>query len=323
MRYYRKHLAKIDLIGIFCTPNDLEEEMRKALVFVAAACAFATISAQNKKPAVVVSETTAAQSETNVKGYWGPLYGTDLPEGKVAGLRTVKDIKQTSAAPDLLYEAETPVSIADVIPVLHSNLLSEIAKTGAFEVLTEDQSNTDYVFEAVIEDFTATRAEEVLSGKIPKLFSPVNTYALTVAAKVSDAKTGEIVFDKQFQQGHVADPGKFISKVLSPKEMAEAVAKTIALDFANTLCPPTVLSVSDGIIEIPVQGVSVGTVVDVVNGNSLVAEIIVYEMNLDAAKCKVDPKGAYTSAAITEGMSVKATTKNGKKALKNINKAKK
>lgn len=114
-----------------------------------------------------------------------------------------------------------------------------------------------------------------------------------------------------------------MSKVLSPKEMAETVAQTIALDVANTLCPPTVLSVSGGVIEIPVQGVSVGTVVDVVSGNSLVAEIIVYEMNMDSAKCKVDPKGAYTGAAIKEGMSVKATTKNGKKALKNINKAKK
>ena len=114
-----------------------------------------------------------------------------------------------------------------------------------------------------------------------------------------------------------------ISRVLPPKEMAETVAQTIALDVANTLCPPTVLSVSGGIIEIPVQGVSVGTVVDVVSGNSLVAEIIVYEMNMGVARCKVDPKGAYTGAAIQEGMSVKATTKNGKKALKNINKAKK
>ena len=93
--------------------------------------------------------------------------------------------------------------------------------------------------------------------------------------------------------------------------------------FANTLCPPTVLSVSDGIIEIPVQGVSVGKVVDVVDGNSLVAEIIVYEMNANAAKCKVDPKGSYTSASIKEGMSVKTTTKNGKIGLNNINKAKK
>ncbi|MDE7228626.1 MAG: hypothetical protein K2N31_09940 [Treponemataceae bacterium] len=199
----------------------------------------------------------------------------------------------------------------------------ELLKTGAFEVLENGQGNADYVFEAVIEDFTGTRAEKVLEGRIPKYFVPGTTYALTVAAKVSDAKTGEIVFDKKFNQGHVANPGKMISRVLPPKEMAETVAQTIALDVANTLCPPTVLSVSGGIIEIPVQGVSVGTVVDVVSGNSLVAEIIVYEMNMGVARCKVDPKGAYTGAAIQEGMSVKATTKNGKKALKNINKAKK
>lgn len=300
--------------------------MRKALVFVAAACTFATISAQNKKPAVVVSEPTATQSETKTKGYWGPFYGTKTPvpgTGSTAEVLTITDIKQTAAAPELIHEAATPVSIADILPVLQSSLWSELVFTGAFEALTEGQGNADYVFEAVIEDFTGTRAEKVLSGKIPKYFAPGTTYDLTVAAKVSDAKTGEIVFDKKFQQGAVANPGKMVSKVLSPKEMTEAVAKTIALDFANTLCPPTVLSVSGGIIEIPVQGVSVGTVVDVVNGNSLVAEIIVYEMNLDAAKCKVDPKGAYTNAAITEGMSVKATTKNGKKALKNINKAKK
>ena len=302
--------------------------MKKTFVFVAVAFAFATISAQNKKSAVVVSETTATQRETNAKGYWGPLYGT-IEETKVTGIsvRTVKDTKQTENAPDLLYEAETPVSLSDVLTVLHTSLLSELAKTGVLEILTEGQGNAEYAFEAVIEDFTGTRAEEISNGKFPKWFSPTNIYKMTVAAKVSDVETGEIVFDKKFEQGDVANPNPkkilSIQKVLSPKEMAEMVAKTIALDFVNTLCPPTVLSVSDGIIEIPVQGVSVGTVVDVVDGSSLVAEIIVYEMNANAAKCKVDPKGSYTSANIKEGMSVKATTKNGKKGLKNINKAKK
>lgn len=300
--------------------------MKKALFFVAAALACATMSAQNKKPAVVMSETTATQRETKTKGYWGPFFGTKTTvpgTASAVGVITVTDIKQTAAAPELLYEAETPANLADVIPVLHSSLFMELLKTGAFEVLENGQSNADYAFEAVIEDFTGTRAEKVLEGRIPKYFVPGTTYALTVAAKVSDAKTGEIVFDKKFNQGHVANPGKMISRVLSPKEMAETVANTIALDVANTICPPTVLSVSGGVIEIPVQGVSVGTVVDVVSENSLVAEIIVYEMNMGVARCKVDPKGAYTGATIQEGMSVNATTKNGKKALKNINKAKK
>ncbi|MDE7290808.1 MAG: hypothetical protein K2N58_02055 [Treponemataceae bacterium] len=296
--------------------------MKKLMFFVAMTLAFATIYAQ-KKPVIFVSNTTAAQSETNVKGYWGPLYGTEAPEDKIIALRTVKDTKQTEEAPDLLYKAETPASLSDIIPVLQSSLFSELTATGAFEVLAEKQGNAEYIFETIIEDFTATRAEEILTGKIPKLFAPTNKYDMTVATKVSDTKTGEIVFEKQFQQGQVANPGKFVSRILSPKEMAETVAKTIALDFANEICPPTVLSVSDGIIEIPIQGVSVGTVVDVIDEYSLIAEIIVYEMNTDTAKCRVDPKGAYTSAAIKEGMSVKATTKNGKKALKNINKVKK
>lgn len=296
--------------------------MKKVMFFVAMALAFATIYAQ-KKPVVFVSETTATQSETNVKGYWGPLYGTHPLDGDFITVSKVKDIKQTEEAPDLLYKAETPVKLSDILPILQSSLFSELAKTGTFEVLAEKQGNADYIFGAVIEDFTATRAEEVLSGKIPPLFAPTNKYDMSVAAKVSDAKTGEIIFEKQFHQGQVANPGKLVSRVLSPKEMAETVAKTIAIDFANEVCPPTVLSVSDGIITIPIQGVSVGTVVDVIDEYSLVAEIIVYEMNADTAKCKVDPKGAYTGAAIKEGMSVKATTKNGKKALKNINKAKK
>lgn len=296
--------------------------MKKLMFFVAMTLAFATIYAQ-KKPVVFVSETTSTQSETNVKGYWGPLYGIDGSKDKAIGVLTVKDTKQTEDAPDLLYKAETPASLSDILSVLHSSLFSELVKTGAFEVLAEKQGNAEYIFEAVIEDFTATRAEEILTGKIPKLFAPTNKYDMTVAAKVSDTKTGEIVFEKQFHQGQVANPGKFVSRILSPKEMAETVAKTIALDFANETCPPTVLSVSDGIIEIPIQGVSVGTVVDVIDEYSLIAEIIVYEMNTDTAKCRVDPKGMYTSAAIKEGMSVKATTKNGKKALKNINKAKK
>ncbi|MDE6736153.1 MAG: hypothetical protein K2J50_01470, partial [Treponemataceae bacterium] len=208
--------------------------MKKALVFVAAALVCATMSAQNKKPAVVMSETTATQRETKTKGYWGPFYGVDGSKDKAIGVLTVTDIKQTSAAPDLLYEAETPANLADVISVLHSSLFMELLKTGTFEVLENDQSNADYVFEAVIDDFTGTRAEKVLEGKIPKYFVPGTTYALTVAAKVADAKTGEIVFDKKFNQGHVANPGKMISRVLPPKEMAEVVAQTIALDVANT-----------------------------------------------------------------------------------------
>lgn len=294
--------------------------MKKTLFFVAMACALATISA---KPVVVMSETTATQLETNVKGYWGPLYGTYPLDGDFIKVSKVKDIKQTADAPDLLHEAETPVSLSEVLTVLHPSLFMELRQTGVFEVLENGQDNADYVFEAVIEDFTATRAEEILSGKIPMLFAPTNKYDLTVVAKVSNAKTGEIVFDKKFQQGQIANPEKKVSRVLPPKEMAEVVAHTIALDFANTLYPPTVLNVSGGIIEIPAQGVSVGTVVDVVNGNRLIAEIIVYEMNMDVAWCKVDPKGSYVNASIQEGMSVKATMKDGKKALKNINKAKK
>ncbi|MBD5439357.1 MAG: hypothetical protein HDR37_12500 [Treponema sp.] len=296
--------------------------MKKLIFFVAMTLAFATIYAQ-KRPVVFVSETTSTQSETNVKGYWGPLYGTHPVDDGFITVSKVKDTKQTEEAPDLLYEATTPVKLSDIIPVLQSSLFSELVKTGAFKVLAEKQGSADYIFGAVIEDFTATRAEEILNGKIPPLFAPTNKYDMSVSAKVSDTKTGKIVFEKHFHQGQIANPGKFVSRSLSPKEMAETVAKTIALDFANEICPPTILSVSDGIIEIPVQGMSVGTVVDVIDEYSLVAEIIVYEMNTDTAKCKVDPKGAYTSAAIKEGMSVKATTKNGKKALKNINKAKK
>ena len=160
--------------------KELGGKMKKTFVFVAVAFAFATISAQNKKSAVVVSETTATQRETNAKGYWGPLYGTEETKVKGISVRTVKDTKRTANAPDLLYEAETPVSLSDVLPVLHTSLLSELAKTGVLEILTEGQGNAEYAFEAVIEDFTGTRAEEISKGKFLKWFSPVSTYEMTL-----------------------------------------------------------------------------------------------------------------------------------------------
>ena len=298
--------------------------MKKVLIFVVMAFALTTMFAQKRKPVVVLSETISLQSKTNAKGYWGPLYGTK--EQVVVGVinNVVRDVKQTESAPDLLYEAQTPAQLPDMLSILHSSLFSELTETGVFKVSTETTEESDYIFEATIDDFTARRAEAIASGKIPRYFAPVNDYDMTVSAKATDAKTGEIVFDKTFHQGQSANPEKLISLSLSPKEMAETVAKTIAIEFANKICPPTVLSVSDGVIEIPIQGVSVGSVVEVVRGygNTVVAEIIVYELDMDIARCKVDPKGKYVNADIKEGMSIKVTDKNGKKALKNINKAK-
>lgn len=298
--------------------------MKKVFGLAAALVFAASVFAQESKPVIGLISTTTNLRQTTATGFWG-----DIWEPAVIDKETGEVLKPRRLA----HPATNPLSIDSIFPRLTAAFSQEIVSSGRFQVLPDKRTGVDYVFESELTDFTASRSQD--SGNI--------SYKMSVSVTLKDVKTGQVVLSQQFSEprelsksgGKVFSMTKYTSS--NPNDMPKNVAENVISTIVNKLYPPMVLNVSNGVVQIPATGLSVGSMVEIFTqgeeiidpytGDSLgfeetlVAEVCVYEITGKIAKAKPDPKGAYVDAQIQRGMAVRNNMKVNKKALNNINKA--
>lgn len=298
--------------------------MKKVFGLAAAFLFAASVFAQESKPVIGLISTTKAVYETLATGYWG-----DIWEPEVRDKETGEVIKPRTLA----HPATNPLPIGSVFPRIPAALSEAIVSSGRFNVIADKRNGVDYVLESVLTEFSANRNKD--SGSI--------SYKMSVSVTLKDTKTGQVVLSQQFSEprelsksgGKVFSTTKYTSS--NPNDMPKNMAENVISTIVNKLYPPMVLSVSNGVVQLPATGLSVGSMVEILTqgeeiidpytGDSLgfeetlVAEVCVYEIAGKIAKAKVDPKGAYVDAQIQRGMAVRNNMKVNKKALNNINKA--
>lgn len=298
--------------------------MKKVFGLVAALLFAASVFAQESKPVIGLISTTTNLRKTTATGYWGDIWTEAVID---------KETGEVKVPRKLAHPATNPLSIDSIFPRLTAAFSQEIVSSSRFQVLPDKRSGVDYVFESELTEFSASRSET--SGSI--------SYKMSVSVTLTDVKTGQIVLSQQFSEprelsksgGKVFSTTKYTSS--SPNDMPKNMAENVISTIVNKLYPPMVLSVSNGVVQLPATGLSVGSMVEIFTqgeeiidpytGDSLgfeetlVAEVCVYEISGKIAKAKADPKGAYVDAQIQRGMAVRSNMKVNKKALNNINKA--
>lgn len=304
--------------------------MKKMITGVIAVCLAMTIFAQESKPVIGLVDLVVSQRRTLATGNWDDIWQEEVRDTKTGEIITPRK---------LLHPATKPVDVSTIVPSLNAALSQEIVNSGRFSVINiasvGSKDGIDFLFESELTEFSAHRDN---SGYIK--------YKMGVSVKFTNVKTGQIVLNQQFEvpiTKTTSSKNNFFSfdttqQISDPTKMPKIMAAHAVNTIVTKLYPPMVLNVVGDVVQLPSTNMEVGLVVEILSqgdeifdpytGDSLgfdetlVAEVVVYEVKGRIASAKVDPKGKYLDAQIQKGMAVRATTRKNNKAARAINKAK-
>ncbi|MBD5411115.1 MAG: hypothetical protein K2M50_00940 [Treponemataceae bacterium] len=305
--------------------------MKRMITGVIALFLAMTIFAQESKPVIGLVDLVVSQRGTLATGYWGDIWEPEVKDAKTGEIITPRK---------LAHPATKPIDVRTIVPSLNAALSQEIVNSGRFSVINMDSvGNTDgidFLFESELTEFSADR-----DGKFGSI-----RYKMGVSVKFTNVKTGQIVLNQQFEvpiTKTTSSKNNFFSfdttpQISDPTKMPKIMASHAVNTIVTKLYPPMVLNVVGDVVQIPSTNMEFGLVVEILSqgdeifdpytGDSLgfdetlVAEVVVYDVKGRIASAKVDPKGKYLDAQIQKGMAVRATTKKNNKAARAINKAK-
>lgn len=277
-----------------------------------------------KRPVLGIAAAKILIKAPEITGYWGDIYYNAAKAlGGGISVNTAYANKQLPEAPNLYKPAENPPSIRDVMIRFQESLFEGFADTGRFAVTEHLDGNTnglDYLVNCELVSLTANRVGIPTTNE--KFFTTLPgscSYTMAINLKVTDVKTGKVVFEQRIDQNGERKISKISSTILTPRTMPDELGKQAALSVTKEILPSKVLGVENKVIRIPATGLGEKQIVDILDeSGKLVAEAVVFEIDRRIANVMADPLGAYANAAISEGMNVTNTEKENKTAVKNV-----
>ena len=326
--------------------------MKKNIIAaVAMLIVVATTFAQDKKAVLGLTPVTSLISEFTVTGEWGDVYveEQDSKTGKM-----VRKLKFPAISP--LKLADFLPSFQTILFDYFRD--SNLFETVECDVNATGEENVDYILLTELQEFVldrnGTKPNVDLSGTG---YGDAECRKITVSVKLKDVKNGGKIIDLPllgYRNGHWTQQyfaewmtmdsyiretevtfGKAVVSNMEKKrekdfflyderklQYVEQMVRKAIINVAYVIAPPKITAVSEnGVAEFPSFWVKEKNVFLV--GESVydvVSQIVVYDIDDRIAYAKADPLDRYKNVQLQPGMRVYLTDKDGKQAVKNINK---